>query len=229
MAPPQKRSVAQSEASEWGLSPPDEDWESLGPSPQEDITLSQTDNVTPTRERAKRRRSSVSNQVSYSVLKKEKTIHDKVYGAVTLPPLLVAVMDTEEFQRLDHICQLGGSHHVFPGARHSRKEHSIGTSHMAGAMVKHLQRLQPELGIDENDVACVQLAALCHDIGHGPYSHMWETFVHSATGNKDWTHEAMSARLIRRALAKNGIDVARYLNCDEADARRHVNFRAGKG
>ena len=78
-------------------------------------------------------------------------------------------MDTAEFQRLDRIQQLGGSSFVFPSATHTRKEHSIGTSHLAGLVVRHLREAQPSLNIDDADVLCVQLAALLHDCGHGPH------------------------------------------------------------
>lgn len=220
-----KRAVTQSEGSAWQDDSSDDDGDaaSLGPSP-DDVCLSQTDNVTPAREKKRRRSSGAGVGGGPEALKNAKTIHDRVYGAVPVPGLLVAFLDTDEFQRLDSIGQLGGSKYVFPGAKHSRKEHSIGTSHMARAMVDHLRRLQPELGIDDADCLCVQLAALCHDIGHGPYSHMWEAFVHAATGSDDWTHEKMSARLIRRCAGKNAIPLDRYFRCSAADAAAHLAF-----
>ena len=220
-----KRAVTQSEGSAWKDDSSDDDGDaaSLGPSP-DDVCLSQTDNVTPAREKKRRRSSGAGVGGGPEALKNAKTIHDRVYGAVPVPGLLVAFLDTDEFQRLDSIGQLGGSKYVFPGAKHSRKEHSIGTSHMARAMVDHLRRLQPELGIDDADCLCVQLAALCHDIGHGPYSHMWEAFVHAATGSDDWTHEKMSARLIRRCADRNAIPLDRYFRCAAADAAAHLEF-----
>ena len=59
-------------------------------------------------------------------LKKGKSIHDRVHGTIVLDPLLVAVIDTPQFQRLDRIQQLGACNFVYPSAKHSRKEHSIG-------------------------------------------------------------------------------------------------------
>ena len=156
--------------------------------------LSQTDNRTPVVERRRR----LSGAAPLHNLRKPKTIHDRVYGAVTLPGVLVAAMDTSEFQRLDKIRQLGGSSFVFPSATHTRKEHSVGTAHLALLVVRNLRNTQPELAIDDSDELCVGLAALLHDVGHGPYSHMWEPFVRRCTGDMSYSHEGMGARLVRR-------------------------------
>ena len=95
-----------------------------------------------------------------------------------------------QYQRLREIKQLGVSYYVWPGASHNRFEHGIGVylshislncphgrtgvAYLAGLLVTRLQRMQPELGITERDVRCVQLAGLCHDLGHGPWSHVWD-------------------------------------------------------
>ena len=78
-------------------------------------------------------------------LKHPKSIQDRVHGMITLHGLLVAVMDTAEFQRLDRIRQLGGCFYVYPSATHTRKEHSVGVAHLAGEMVRHLAKQQPIL------------------------------------------------------------------------------------
>ena len=110
----------------------------------------------------------------------QKQVQDRVHGQITLDRLLLLVMDTPDFQRLDNIKQLGGCSYIYPSATHTRKEHSIGVCHLAGLMVKHLRTAQPTLGIDDDDELCVKLAGLVHDIGHGPFSHMFEEFVHAA-------------------------------------------------
>merc|ERR1719465_347067 len=80
---------------------------------------------------------------------------------------------------MKHIKQLGMCHHVYPGAVHDRFSHSIGTAHLAYEMMKVIRLRQPELDICDNDVLCVVIAALCHDLGHPAFSHMFEEFMHS--------------------------------------------------
>ena len=58
--------------------------------------------------------------------------------------------------------------------------------YLAGQLVCALQSRQPELGISAADILCVQLAGLCHDLGHGPFSHLWEQFVRQARPEKHW-------------------------------------------
>ncbi|XP_051742784.1 deoxynucleoside triphosphate triphosphohydrolase SAMHD1-like [Ctenopharyngodon idella] len=103
-----------------------------------------------------------------------KVVNDSVHGHIELHPLLVKIIDTPQFQRLRDIKQLGAGYWVFPGASHNRFEHSIGVAHLAGCLVKSLQEKQPKLHIDNRDVLCVQIAGLCHDLGHGPFSHLFD-------------------------------------------------------
>ena len=137
---------------------------------------------------AKRARTASSGSGGTAVRRKPKvfTFNDAVHGHIALPAVCVAVMDTPQFQRLKDLKQLGGVYYAYSCASHNRFEHSIGTAFLGGKLASRLRDIQPELGITDADVLCVQLAGLCHDLGHGPCSHMFEHFLESA-----WTANAM--------------------------------------
>uniref|UniRef100_A0A8C5QFH3 HD domain-containing protein n=1 Tax=Leptobrachium leishanense TaxID=445787 RepID=A0A8C5QFH3_9ANUR len=127
-------------------------------------------------------------------------LNDPIHGHIELHPLLVRIIDTPQFQRLRYIKQLGGCYYVFPGASHNRFEHSIGVCHLAGCLVQALHDRQPELEIDPiRDILCVQIAGLCHDLGHGPFSHMFD-------GRFMPLHESMSVKMLYHLIESNGLD-----------------------
>nr|XP_039262716.1 deoxynucleoside triphosphate triphosphohydrolase SAMHD1-like [Styela clava] len=103
----------------------------------------------------------------------ETVFNDPVHGTISLRPELVKIINTPQFQRLRNIKQLSGKYFVYPGASHNRFEHSIGTAYLAGKLVRHLKENQ-DLGIDDRDVLCVEIAGLCHDLGHGPFAHLFD-------------------------------------------------------
>lgn len=72
-----------------------------------------------------------------------------------------------QFQRLRRCKQLGHASLRFPGAQHTRFEHSLGVAYKAGIVVNRIQENQPLLNVDDKDKLCVEIAALVHDIGHG--------------------------------------------------------------
>uniref|UniRef100_A0A8C5EMI0 SAM domain and HD domain 1 n=1 Tax=Gouania willdenowi TaxID=441366 RepID=A0A8C5EMI0_GOUWI len=116
-----------------------------------------------------------------------KIFNDPIHGTMELHPLLVKIIDTQQFQRLRFIKQLGGVYYVYPGASHNRFEHSISVCYLAGQLVKALKERQPELNISDRDVLCVQIAGLCHDLGHGPFSHVFDSlFIPRALPDITW-------------------------------------------
>lgn len=137
------------------------------------------------------------------------TFNDAVHGHITLPAVCVAVMDTPQFQRLKDLKQLGGVYYAYSCASHNRFEHSIGTAFLGGKLASRLREIQPELGITDADVLCVQLAGLCHDLGHGPCSHMFEHFLEDAWESKGRekppTHENLSTQLLDFLIKENDL------------------------
>ncbi|XP_010682564.2 uncharacterized protein LOC104897395 isoform X1 [Beta vulgaris subsp. vulgaris] len=138
-----------------------------------------------------------------------KNVKDNVHGLILLDPLALKFIDTEQFQRLRDLKQLGVTHLVFPGAVHSRFEHSLGVYHLAGAAVNELKRYQgSELGIETFDMQAVKLAGLLHDVGHGPFSHMFESgFLPKVLGGAKWSHEDMSYRLVDYIVDEHNIEM----------------------
>jgi uncharacterized protein len=111
-----------------------------------------------------------------------KSIFDPVHGTVALDPPALALLGTPEFQRLWGIRQTGFAHLVFPGANHTRLEHSLGAYWVAG-------RIAERLGVEGDDGEVVRAAALLHDLGHGPFSHTLDGPMVEVLGRG---HEALS-------------------------------------
>ncbi len=128
-------------------------------------------------------------------------IHDfiRVYG----PEL--KIIDSPVFQRLRGIRQLSGAHLTYPGAQHTRFEHSLGVMHIASQAGQALK----EKGIlKTDDIENLRVAALLHDIGHGPFSHLFEEILQQ---RKKISHEEMGRRIILKTelgdiLSKSGYD-----------------------
>jgi hypothetical protein len=129
----------------------------------------------------------------------DRTIVDTVHGLCTLPVFVWAVLRTRSMQRLRALRQTGMLHLVFMGATHNRFSHSVGTAALAYRLMQHLQRVQPFLRITDGLVNTVVMAALCHDLGHGPCSHSFERFMH-AIGRTDWHHEQQTLRLLQHMV-----------------------------
>jgi len=128
----------------------------------------------------------------------EKVFSDPIYGQFGIDATCCLFVDTPEFQRLRDIKQLGGTAFVYQSANHTRFEHSLGVCHLASRWLDILQAAQPDLNITDQERLCVQLAGLCHDLGHGPFSHMFDAhFIKDSLplGEK-WNHENASNDMI---------------------------------
>lgn len=140
-------------------------------------------------------------------MNKRKIFNDPVYGFVTVPDeLIFDIIEHEYFQRLRRIKQLGLTHLVYPGALHTRFQHSLGAMHLMARAVSELRFKGHD--ISDEELLGVSIAILLHDIGHGPYSHALE---HSIVDGV--SHEQIS-RIFMNRLNKifNGkLDVAQSI------------------
>ncbi|MDD2666078.1 MAG: HD domain-containing protein [Methanocellales archaeon] len=129
-----------------------------------------------------------------------KVVKDPVHGYILLDGLALELIDTPEVQRLRRIRQLGLSNFVYPGANHTRFEHSLGTLHLVDMLLK-------TLSIDDKERDEVRAAALLHDIGHGPFSHSTEGILERYTGkNHDDVGEIIMMGEIADILESRSID-----------------------
>jgi len=152
--------------------------------------------------------------VDLSFLTSGKDIRDPIWGYITVPDSLVPVVDSEDYQRLRDISQLGHVLLVYPGARHSRFEHSLGVFHLAGQFVRQLLQSDQAPDLTEEDVWVLLAASLLHDIGHYPFSHLLEEmqafFVDHETRGREIIEDASTE--VHRALAAAGINPSRVAN-----------------
>ncbi|KAK7252371.1 hypothetical protein RIF29_36265 [Crotalaria pallida] len=131
-----------------------------------------------------------------------KHLRDNVHGNIFLEP------DNLD-QRLRDLKQLGLTHMVYPGAVHSRFEHSLGVYWLAGKSIDIITKYQGhELAIERFDVLTVKLAGLLHDVGHGPFSHAFERgFLPLVLNGSTWSHEEMSVKMIDHIVDKHNIEI----------------------
>ena len=120
----------------------------------------------------------------------QKAIRDPLYGFVDLSELEIRVVDSEFFRRLLLIKQLSHAYVVYPTAIHTRFEHSLGAMYMADQMAK-------KLNISNGDREIVRLAALLHDVGHGPFSHLFEPAICRINPEHKDPHEKISQIIVK--------------------------------
>jgi len=108
-----------------------------------------------------------------------KTIRDPVHGDISVHGVDLPLLDSPELQRLRGVRQLGSAYHVYPGAQHTRFEHSLGTYHVAGRLVhairdNHARDPRTCRDLSEREEAVVRAVALLHDVTHIPHGHAME-------------------------------------------------------
>eukprot|EP00873_Tetraselmis_striata_P037196 jgi/Tetstr1/457460/TSEL_044043.t1 len=138
---------------------------------------------------------------------------DLIHGDFTLPAEYLPVVRHAYYQRMRGIKQLGTVSHVWYGGVHTRYDHSLGVGFLAHRAVMHLRDItarmgRPEVAVTNEDVAVVTLAGLCHDLGHGPFSHMFESVARQALQEAEagsdaapaFQHEDMSVAVMGAIL-----------------------------
>ena len=139
-----------------------------------------------------------------------KSIRDPLYGFIDLSKIETQIIDTPAFRRLHGIKQLSHAYLVYPTAIHTRFEHSLGVAHLADLVSK-------QLSLDDEVREIVRLAALLHDVGHGPFSHLFEKVMESINGEVI-DHDKISMMLIKEdprissILGDKGEEIIRVLN-----------------
>jgi len=141
---------------------------------------------------------------------KRKIINDPVHGFVTIPSDIVFdLIETPYFQRLRRIKQLGLTHYVFPGATHTRFQHTIGALHLMSLALESLSGKGIRITAEEQEAACI--AILLHDIGHGPFSHALEETIISGV-NHEYLSNLYMDELNKQFSSKLDMAIAIFKN-----------------
>lgn len=167
----------------------------------------------------------------------KKSVFDSIHGTIELSEFAIRIIDSPLFQRLRFLKQLGTCNYVFQNGIHTRFEHSIGTYHLAKRLLDQLNKNIGDhtdpLVIDDYlasikelegyffrtydgkahilDVyicELIKIAALCHDIGHGPFSHVFDDVFIPTTDNRDSeyaTHEMRSGAFLKKIISSDPI------------------------
>jgi HD superfamily phosphohydrolase len=131
-----------------------------------------------------------------------RCIYDMCHGYISYNDQETVFLDNHWVKRLKRIKQLGLLEHVFPSASHSRFEHSLGVSHIADNYVDVLLKNSNKVPYYHNDYKfCAKMAGLFHDLGHGPFSHVFDNVVIQDPEN---THEIRSRRIVEYIFQEVG-------------------------
>ena len=120
---------------------------------------------------------------------RHKSIRDPLYGFIDISKKETSIINSNAFRRLHDIKQLSHAYVVYPSAIHTRFEHSLGALHVANRMCQQLE-------FDRDRCELVRLSMLLHDIGHGPFSHLFEDVLKRINQEK-FNHEDISRWIIK--------------------------------
>ncbi|KAL3835942.1 hypothetical protein ACJMK2_021403, partial [Sinanodonta woodiana] len=147
---------------------------------------------------------------------------DPVHGIIHLDELAVKIIDTLYFQRLRYVKQLAFADFVYPGATHTRFSHSIGVYHLACQIINAIEGHKLPDGAVEmspEDKRCIRVAALCHDLGHGPFSHSYTQIGSKIIKEDDGSelqlkHEDVTLTLVDKMFNDDRYHLKKYLAPD---------------
>ena len=135
-----------------------------------------------------------------------KIIFDPIHDYITFPSKLWEIIDTSEFQRLRRLKQLSTVCYIFNGGNHTRFEHCIGTGFLAQDLIERIFKKQNNNNEIDYIINSVSIAGLCHDIAHGPFSHLFNTILNRLNLNCVFDHEIFSKNIIEYLIDNNNIE-----------------------
>jgi HD superfamily phosphohydrolase len=141
--------------------------------------------------------------------------YDKIWGLIKLEPLVKIIIDHPVFQRMKNIKQLGPLHFKFPYADHSRFDHSRGCAHIARYAALILQK--KHTSITDREVLIIALAAGCHDLGHGAFSHSFDGLLYELKLDHPASHHEYRSQLLFEYIV-NDLRSKGVKECDLTDA-----------
>jgi HD superfamily phosphohydrolase len=134
-------------------------------------------------------------------------INDPIHDFIIFPDFISKIVDSQEIQRLTRVRQLAGANYVFPGANHTRFEHSLGVAALAQRLMNNLVNIH-NVALTKDDINDCIVAGLCHDIGHGPFSHNFESIYlkYLKKDHEDFTHWLITNSELGDILTDLGFD-----------------------
>lgn len=150
---------------------------------------------------------------------------DPIYGILEFDENCVEIINTPEFQRLRYIKQLGNCEYIFPSATHSRFIHSLGTSYLTKFALNQVLASN-NTKLDDKNRNNIVIAGLCHDLGHGPFSHLFDRLFAKSPEEE---HEARSIKILEKLydeerVSYDGEDLEQIRECIEPNYFRNHWF-----
>ena len=138
-----------------------------------------------------------------------RRVRDSIHDYIDLDDLESSLVDTEPYQRLRWIKQLGSANLVYPGANHTRLEHSIGVSHL-------VKQMASQSDVPKDEIPLVSIAGLLHDLGHSPYSHLADELPFGKD-HVEVTQDIINSSQISDILSDQGLDINEVCNLIKGD------------